>query len=78
MTTELAARLDELKRKQIIAGWQAGGGPNYGLSKEPLKAKIFPSDGGPASSYASDAELATAVAVLEEFGALALGFAAPK
>ena len=65
---ELAARLDALKAAGTIAGWQDANGPNYGLSRDPLPAKIFPASFGPAFSYYDEAELRTAVQALELFG----------
>lgn len=68
MNEHWAARLNLLKSKGVIAGWQQGGGPNFGRSKDPLPALIFPRSGGPASTYYNDHELGIAVRVLETFG----------
>jgi hypothetical protein len=68
----LAGRLNSLQDNGVIAGWQDAGGPNYGLSKEPLPALIFPITEHGATSYRSDEALNTAVTLLESFGPHAL------
>jgi hypothetical protein len=72
MTSALIERLDALKAAGTIAGWQRGGGPNYGLSRMPLPWLIFPAHEGPATTYYSANELEAAVASLEQFGPMQL------
>lgn len=71
---ELADRLDALKAAGVIAGWQDAGGPNYGLSKDPLPALIFPVSGGPASSHFSPVSLRAEIVALETFGPITRAF----
>lgn len=71
MTTisdDLAARLDLLKAIGVIAGWQRGGGPNYGLGRDPLPAKVFPVGNDHANTYYSEDALETDVTIMEHFG----------
>lgn len=70
--SSLADRLDALKASGAIAGWQNGGGTNFGLGRAPLPLLIFPLNFGPAVSYYSTAALETAVKALETFGDLVL------
>lgn len=68
----LAARLEALKLKGVIAGWKDGGGPNYGRGERPLPAIIFPATEGPATTYYSLTSIANAIRALELFGPLGL------
>lgn len=68
----LAKRLDALVEAGVIAGWQDAGGRNSGLGAAPLPALIFPLNEGPASTFNNADDMATAVAVLERFDAMAL------
>lgn len=63
-----ARRLNDLKKRKVIAGWQDAGGPNYGLSKAPLPALIFPLSEGPASTFYDERKLVMAISALETFG----------
>ncbi len=72
MNGVLVQRLDDLKDAGIIAGWQRGGGPNYGLSAAPLPWLIFPAAEGPARAFYDAFALGEAIAVLEEFGPMQL------
>jgi hypothetical protein len=72
MTKSLIERLDALKNEGAIAGWQAGGGENHGLSRTPLPWLIFPTHEGPATSYYNSYELVAAVEALEKFGPMQL------
>ena len=70
----LRGRLDALRASGAIAGWQdfgGRGGHSAGLSRH-LPALIFPADEGGATTYYSEADLATAASVLERFGAVSL------
>jgi hypothetical protein len=70
---KLAARLDALKKNGTIAGWQDRAVTvNYGLSKAPLPALIFPINYGNATTYYNQDDLALAVSALEEFGPMVL------
>jgi hypothetical protein len=72
MTRSLIDRLDALKAEGVIAGWQAGGGSNYGLSLAPLPWLIFPLNERPATSYYRAEELERDVTALERFGPIHL------
>lgn len=72
MTTDIAQDLDRLKRDRVIAGWQRGGGPNYGLSAAPLPWLIFPANEGPATTYYNQRDLRAAVSALQQFGPMQL------
>lgn len=67
----IARRLDLLKSAGVIAGWQDSGGPNYGLSKRPLPALVFPAAGTGAKTFYDENELGLHVSVLEHFGPIA-------
>lgn len=68
----LVKRLDALKKAGVIAGYQRGGGDNYGNGKEPLPWLIFPANGGSATSYYNSFDLGEAIHMLEQFGPLQL------
>jgi hypothetical protein len=63
-------RLLTLKNKKIIKGWQDAGGPNYGISADPLPFVIFPINEGAASVYYNNDELRVAMSAMEQFGPL--------
>lgn len=66
----LAERLNALKDNGVIAGWQDAGGPNSGLSDDPLPALIFPISEDGASTYYNEVDLRMAICALETFGPL--------
>jgi hypothetical protein len=68
MNGVLVQRLDALKEAGTIAGYQRGGGPNYGLSRAPLPWLIFPVDGSGATTYYNSVDLGEAINVLQTFG----------
>lgn len=61
-------RLTTLRNKGIIKGYQEGGGPNYGVSAEPLPFIIFPINEGWARTFYSTEGLRQELSLLEEHG----------
>lgn len=63
----LSERLDALKAKGVIAGYEAPH-PNRGLSGGLLPWVVMHIDGGPSSLYYSDNDLSHAIQAMRLFG----------
>jgi hypothetical protein len=63
----IIARLDRLKLRGIIAGWEAPH-PNHGIAGGMLPWVVMPATEGPASLYDTERDLSLALDLLERFG----------
>ena len=68
----LRDRLDRLRERGVIAGWQDGGRMSTGLRKTLLPALIFPVNGGPAAAYYSEASMENDAILLQIHGPMLL------
>jgi len=66
-------RLTTLRNKGVIKGYQEAGGPNYGISADPLPFLIFPITEGSAHVFYDNDQLRASLELMEEYGPLRPG-----